>query len=67
MKVVFGHMHKELAYGNGLRKMIVVGASIWKCFAVCSLWKFWVPSVVVGKESKKKDKARTGNIVLVPN
>ncbi|XP_058067569.1 uncharacterized protein LOC131216942 isoform X2 [Magnolia sinica] len=24
--VVFGHMHKELAYGNGLRKMIVVGA-----------------------------------------
>ncbi|XP_022731945.1 uncharacterized protein LOC111286307 isoform X3 [Durio zibethinus] len=23
--VVFGHMHKELAYGNGLRKMIVVG------------------------------------------
>ncbi|KAJ9164532.1 hypothetical protein P3X46_024097 [Hevea brasiliensis] len=22
--VVFGHMHKELAYGNGLRKMIVV-------------------------------------------
>ncbi|XP_061375763.1 uncharacterized protein LOC133317883 [Gastrolobium bilobum] len=24
--VVFGHMHKELAYGNGFRKMIVVGA-----------------------------------------
>ncbi|KAG6625689.1 uncharacterized protein LOC122299261 isoform X1 [Carya illinoinensis] len=24
--VVFGHMHKELAYRNGLRKMIVVGA-----------------------------------------
>ncbi|CAN6563977.1 unnamed protein product [Malus baccata var. baccata] len=24
--VVFGHMHKELAHGNGLRKMIVVGA-----------------------------------------
>ena len=24
--VVFGHMHKELARGNGLRKMIVVGA-----------------------------------------
>ncbi|KAL9399683.1 hypothetical protein Peur_008644 [Populus x canadensis] len=24
--VVFGHMHKELAYGNGLRKMIVDGA-----------------------------------------
>ncbi|KAJ4709629.1 Calcineurin-like metallo-phosphoesterase superfamily protein [Melia azedarach] len=24
--VVFGHMHKELAYGNGLRKMNVVGA-----------------------------------------
>ncbi|XP_042505463.1 uncharacterized protein LOC122082030 [Macadamia integrifolia] len=24
--VVFGHMHKELAYQNGLRKMIVVGA-----------------------------------------
>ncbi|XP_010265658.1 PREDICTED: uncharacterized protein LOC104603343 isoform X2 [Nelumbo nucifera] len=24
--VVFGHMHKELAYGNGLRKMLVVGA-----------------------------------------
>lgn len=24
--VVFGHMHKELAYGNGLRKMIVVGS-----------------------------------------
>ncbi|KAB5552811.1 hypothetical protein DKX38_010134 [Salix brachista] len=24
--VVFGHMHKELAYGNGLRKMIAVGA-----------------------------------------
>lgn len=23
--VVFGHMHKELAYGNGHRKMIVVG------------------------------------------
>ncbi|KAL3840700.1 hypothetical protein ACJIZ3_025291 [Penstemon smallii] len=23
--VVFGHMHKRLAYGNGLRKMIVVG------------------------------------------
>ena len=23
--VVFGHMHKELAHGNGLRKMIVVG------------------------------------------
>lgn len=23
--VVFGHMHKELAYGNGLRKMVVVG------------------------------------------
>lgn len=23
--VIFGHMHKELAYGNGLRKMIVVG------------------------------------------
>ncbi|KAK7388341.1 hypothetical protein VNO78_23156 [Psophocarpus tetragonolobus] len=23
--VVFGHMHKELAYGNGFRKMIVVG------------------------------------------
>lgn len=23
--VVFGHMHKELAYGNGLRKMMVVG------------------------------------------
>ncbi|KAK8482596.1 hypothetical protein V6N11_066258 [Hibiscus sabdariffa] len=23
--VVFGHMHKELAYGNGLRKMIVAG------------------------------------------
>ncbi|XP_059428645.1 uncharacterized protein LOC132185242 [Corylus avellana] len=23
--VVFGHMHKELAYRNGLRKMIVVG------------------------------------------
>uniref|UniRef100_A0A2P2JSX7 Uncharacterized protein LOC105131943 n=2 Tax=Rhizophora mucronata TaxID=61149 RepID=A0A2P2JSX7_RHIMU len=23
--VVFGHMHKELAYGNGVRKMIVVG------------------------------------------
>ncbi|KZV29615.1 hypothetical protein F511_00893 [Dorcoceras hygrometricum] len=23
--VVFGHMHKELAYGNGLRKMLVVG------------------------------------------
>lgn len=23
--VVFGHMHKELASGNGLRKMIVVG------------------------------------------
>ncbi|KAG5564137.1 hypothetical protein RHGRI_000354 [Rhododendron griersonianum] len=23
--VVFGHMHKELTYGNGLRKMIVVG------------------------------------------
>lgn len=23
--VVFGHMHKELAYGNGIRKMIVVG------------------------------------------
>ncbi|CAK9168820.1 unnamed protein product [Ilex paraguariensis] len=23
--VVFGHMHKGLAYGNGLRKMIVVG------------------------------------------
>lgn len=23
--VVFGHMHKQLAYGNGLRKMIVVG------------------------------------------
>ncbi|MQL95662.1 hypothetical protein Taro_028330, partial [Colocasia esculenta] len=23
--VVFGHMHKELAYGNGLRRMIVVG------------------------------------------
>ncbi|XP_057767127.1 uncharacterized protein LOC130987565 isoform X2 [Salvia miltiorrhiza] len=23
--VVFGHMHKELAFGNGLRKMIVVG------------------------------------------
>lgn len=24
--VVFGHMHKELAHGNGFRKMIVVGA-----------------------------------------
>ncbi|KAK8351757.1 hypothetical protein V6Z12_A05G054000 [Gossypium hirsutum] len=24
--LVFGHMHKELAHGNGLRKMIVVGA-----------------------------------------
>nr|XP_007154915.1 hypothetical protein PHAVU_003G158400g [Phaseolus vulgaris]ESW26909.1 hypothetical protein PHAVU_003G158400g [Phaseolus vulgaris] len=24
--VVFGHMHKELAYGKGFRKMIVVGA-----------------------------------------
>ncbi|KAL6221374.1 hypothetical protein ACLB2K_009125 [Fragaria x ananassa] len=24
--VVFGHMHKQLAYGKGLRKMIVVGA-----------------------------------------
>ncbi|XP_059635450.1 uncharacterized protein LOC132277626 isoform X2 [Cornus florida] len=24
--VVFGHMHKELAFGNGLRKMIVIGA-----------------------------------------
>ncbi|KAB1199653.1 hypothetical protein CJ030_MR0G018444 [Morella rubra] len=24
--VVFGHMHKELAYKNGIRKMIVVGA-----------------------------------------
>lgn len=24
--VVFGHMHKELAHGNGLRKMIVVGS-----------------------------------------
>ncbi|KAI9125468.1 hypothetical protein K1719_002886 [Acacia pycnantha] len=24
--IVFGHMHKELAYGNGLRKMIVVGS-----------------------------------------
>ncbi|KAF5956269.1 hypothetical protein HYC85_003494 [Camellia sinensis] len=24
--VVFGHMHKELAYGNGIRKMMVVGA-----------------------------------------
>ncbi|KAJ8479923.1 hypothetical protein OPV22_023650 [Ensete ventricosum] len=24
--VVFGHMHKALAYGNGLRKMIAVGA-----------------------------------------
>ncbi|KAJ4845008.1 hypothetical protein Tsubulata_045506 [Turnera subulata] len=24
--VVFGHMHKELAHGNGLRTMIVVGA-----------------------------------------
>lgn len=24
--VVFGHMHKQLADGNGLRKMIVVGA-----------------------------------------
>lgn len=24
--VVFGHMHKELAHGNGLRNMIVVGA-----------------------------------------
>ena len=47
--------------------MIVVGASIRKCFAVCSLWKFWVPSVVVGKESKKKDKAGTGDVVLVPN
>lgn len=23
--VVFGHMHKELAHGKGLRKMIVVG------------------------------------------
>ncbi|KAI6682425.1 hypothetical protein NL676_036306 [Syzygium grande] len=23
--VIFGHMHKELAHGNGLRKMIVVG------------------------------------------
>ncbi|XP_073145868.1 uncharacterized protein [Henckelia pumila] len=23
--VVFGHMHKELAYGNGVRKMLVVG------------------------------------------
>lgn len=23
--VVFGHMHKELAFGNGPRKMIVVG------------------------------------------
>ncbi|MED6146459.1 hypothetical protein PIB30_034571 [Stylosanthes scabra] len=23
--VVFGHMHKELAYGKGLRKMVVVG------------------------------------------
>lgn len=23
--VVFGHMHKELAFGNGVRKMIVVG------------------------------------------
>ncbi|KAI4344252.1 hypothetical protein L6164_011499 [Bauhinia variegata] len=23
--IVFGHMHKELAYGNGSRKMIVVG------------------------------------------
>lgn len=23
--VVFGHMHKQLAHGNGLRKMIVVG------------------------------------------
>jgi len=46
--------------------MIVVGASIRKCFAVCSLWKFWVPSVVVGKESKKKDKAGTSDVVLVP-
>ncbi|XP_062233456.1 uncharacterized protein LOC133930748 [Phragmites australis] len=25
--VVFGHMHKSLAYGRGLRKMIVVGAN----------------------------------------
>ncbi|XP_058754019.1 uncharacterized protein LOC131627194 isoform X1 [Vicia villosa] len=24
--VVFGHMHKELAHGNGFRKMIVIGA-----------------------------------------
>ncbi|XP_037493106.1 uncharacterized protein LOC105633485 isoform X2 [Jatropha curcas] len=24
--IVFGHMHKELAYGNGLRKMLVVGS-----------------------------------------
>lgn len=24
--VVFGHMHKELAHGNGLRKMIVVSS-----------------------------------------
>nr|XP_009380800.1 PREDICTED: uncharacterized protein LOC103969096 [Musa acuminata subsp. malaccensis] len=24
--VIFGHMHKALAYGNGLRKMIAVGA-----------------------------------------
>lgn len=24
--VVFGHMHKELAHGNGFRKMIAVGA-----------------------------------------
>ncbi|GFQ03114.1 hypothetical protein PHJA_002455200 [Phtheirospermum japonicum] len=43
--VVFGHMHKELRYGNGLRKMIVVGDD-----NVIYLNGAIVPRVTISKE-----------------
>uniref|UniRef100_A0A2N9FW58 Calcineurin-like phosphoesterase domain-containing protein n=1 Tax=Fagus sylvatica TaxID=28930 RepID=A0A2N9FW58_FAGSY len=56
--VVFGHMHKELAYRNGLRKMIVVGDdnTIYLNGAIVPRVKRLIDEQGTGNRSFMKDK-----------
>ncbi|KAK9275374.1 hypothetical protein L1049_022638 [Liquidambar formosana] len=55
--VVFGHMHKQLAYGNGLRKMIVAGADN----------TMYLNGAVVPRVKRLINEQGTSNIICVNN
>lgn len=55
--VVFGHMHKKLADGNGLRKMIVVGADN----------TIYLNGAIVPRVKRLNDEQGAGNTSFVTN